>query len=47
MFEANEAGLRFYLRLGGSVVEEDKSSIPAAKDKTVLRVHWPTLTVLT
>lgn len=47
VFEANEAGLRFYRRLGGSVVEEDKSGIPAANGKTVLRVHWPTLAALT
>lgn len=45
VFEANQAGLRFYQRLGGSVVEEDESSIPAANGKTVLRVHWPTLTL--
>jgi ribosomal protein S18 acetylase RimI-like enzyme len=47
VFEANEAGLRFYQRLGGRVVEEDKSSIPAANGKPVLRVHWPTLSALT
>lgn len=47
VFEANEAGLRFYERLGGRVVEEDKSGIPAAKGQTVLRVHWPVLTALT
>lgn len=44
VFEANVAGLRFYARLGGTVVERDYSRIPAASKKTVLRVHWPTLT---
>jgi ribosomal protein S18 acetylase RimI-like enzyme len=41
VFEANVAGLRFYERLGGRVVERDSSKIPAAGGKTVLRVHWP------
>jgi ribosomal protein S18 acetylase RimI-like enzyme len=36
VFEANVAGLRFYERLGGRVVE-------TARGKTVLRVHWPTI----
>jgi ribosomal protein S18 acetylase RimI-like enzyme len=44
VFEANVAGLRFYSRLGGRVVGKDESRIPAAGRKTVLRVHWPTLT---
>jgi ribosomal protein S18 acetylase RimI-like enzyme len=43
VFEINEAGLRFYQRLGGQVVERDTSRIPAAKGKTVLRVYWPVL----
>lgn len=43
VFEANEAGLRFYQRMGGRVVERDRSQIPAADGKTVLRVHWETL----
>jgi ribosomal protein S18 acetylase RimI-like enzyme len=43
VFEANVAGLRFYSRLGGHVVGKDKSGIPAAGGKTVLRVHWPSL----
>jgi ribosomal protein S18 acetylase RimI-like enzyme len=43
VFEANEAGLRFYRRLGGRVVEKDNSSNPAAGGSAVLRVHWPTL----
>ena len=41
VFEANEAGLRFYERLGGKVVERDTSRIPAARGATVLRLHWP------
>jgi ribosomal protein S18 acetylase RimI-like enzyme len=43
VFEANVAGLRFYHRLGGRVVESDISPMPAAGGKTVLRVHWPTV----
>ena len=41
VFEANAAGLRFYNRLGGRVVESKTSEIPAAGGKAVLRVHWP------
>jgi ribosomal protein S18 acetylase RimI-like enzyme len=40
VFEANVAGLRFYNRLGGRVVEKKASEIPAAGGKAVLRVHW-------
>ena len=43
VFEANVAALRFYKRLGGSVVERDFSEMPAADGKPVLRVHWPSL----
>jgi ribosomal protein S18 acetylase RimI-like enzyme len=43
VFEANVAGLRFYRRLGGQVVERDFSENPAAGGKAVLRVHWPSL----
>ncbi|WP_426442903.1 N-acetyltransferase family protein [Bradyrhizobium genosp. P] len=43
VFEANVAGLRFYERLGGRVVERASSEIPAAGGKTVLRVHWPSV----
>jgi len=43
VFEANEAALRFYKRLGGQVVERHFSRMPAAGRKAVLRVHWPTL----
>lgn len=41
VFEANEAGLRFYERLGGKVVERDTSRIPAARGAIVLRLYWP------
>lgn len=43
VFEANEAALRFYKRLGGRVVGKDSSRIPAAGGKAVLLVHWPTI----
>jgi ribosomal protein S18 acetylase RimI-like enzyme len=43
VFEANVAGLRFYERLGGRIVEKRTSEIPAAGGKAVLRVHWPAL----
>ncbi|MET4122017.1 ribosomal protein S18 acetylase RimI-like enzyme [Bradyrhizobium sp. JR1.5] len=43
VFEANEAGLRFYKRLGGRVVEKRGAELPAARGKAVLRVHWATL----
>jgi len=46
VFEANVAALRFYQRLGGSVVERDSSEMPAAAGKPVLRVHWPSLAQL-
>ncbi|CCD89698.1 Conserved protein of unknown function; Putative GCN5-related N-acetyltransferase [Bradyrhizobium sp. ORS 285] len=46
VFEANTAGLRFYIRLGGRVVETSRSEIPAAGGKTILRVHWPDLAQL-
>lgn len=41
VFEANEAGRRFYERLGGKIVERDSSRIPAANGASVLRLHWP------
>lgn len=41
VFEANKAGLRFYERLGGKVVERDTSRIPAARGAAVLCLHWP------
>ncbi len=43
VFEANQAALRFYHRLGGEVVERDFSQIPAAKNASILRVFWLTL----
>ncbi len=43
VFEANEAALRFYKRLGGQIVGRDVSQIAAANRKTVLRVHWAAL----
>lgn len=43
VFEANDAALRFYTRLGGKIVERDVSRIPAAHGKAVLRVHWASL----
>ncbi|MGJ4955440.1 GNAT family N-acetyltransferase [Bradyrhizobium sp. HKCCYLRH2015] len=46
VFEANVAGLQFYRRLGGRIVDTKPSSIPAADGKTVLRVHWPDITQL-
>ena len=46
VFEANVAGLRFYHRLGGRIVESKASEIPAAGGKAVLRVHWPALSEL-
>jgi GNAT superfamily N-acetyltransferase len=43
VFSANSAALRFYKRLGGKVVGQDVSEIPAANGSPVLRVYWPTL----
>lgn len=43
VFEANTAGLRFYERLGGKVVGKTVDRMAAARGKTSLRVHWPTL----
>lgn len=43
VFDTNLAGLRFYERLGGRVVGQDVSRMPAANGRTILRVHWPTL----
>ena len=40
VFEANHAGLRFYQRLGGAVVESEASNMPAANGQKVLRVYW-------
>lgn len=46
-FEANQAALKFYRRLGGEVVERGTSQIPAARGASILRVFWPTLSALT
>ena len=46
VFEANEAALRFYRRLGGEIVERTESGIPAANGATVLRIFWPDISVL-
>jgi ribosomal protein S18 acetylase RimI-like enzyme len=43
VFEANQAALRFYQRLGGAIVERDISRIPAAGGRPAVRLHWPTL----
>lgn len=43
VFEANQAGLRFYQHLGGTVVERSSSQLPQARGATVLRVVWPTV----
>ena len=43
VFEANTAGLRFYQRLGGRVVEQSTSRMAAAPGKISLRVYWPAL----
>jgi ribosomal protein S18 acetylase RimI-like enzyme len=46
VFKANEAGLRFYQRLGGQVVEQAVSELPAANGAPVLRVFWPDCSAL-
>lgn len=46
VFEANTAGIRFYTRLGGKVVESETSEMPAANGKRVLRMHWKKLETL-
>jgi ribosomal protein S18 acetylase RimI-like enzyme len=46
VFEANEAAVRFYLRMGGEVVEREKSEIPAAHGAPALRIFWPDLGLL-
>ena len=44
--DSNTAGIRFYTRLGGKVVESETSDMPAANGKRVLRVHWEKLETL-
>ncbi|MCJ2085856.1 GNAT family N-acetyltransferase [Methylobacterium sp. E-005] len=46
VFEANEAALRFYIRLGGEVVERSASQVPTSRGRTILRVFWPDIAVL-
>lgn len=46
VFEANQAGLRFYERLGGEVVERGPSELSAANGAPVLRVFWPNFPIL-
>lgn len=46
VFEANEAALRFYSRLGGEIVEHGASQIPAARGATILRVFWRDIAAL-
>jgi len=46
VFEANQAGLRFYQRLGGEVVERSTSKLAEANGATILRVAWPALDAL-
>jgi len=44
VFEANTAGLRFYERLGGRVVERIVDKMETAREgQTSLRVHWARL----
>ncbi len=40
VFQANEAGLRFYTRLGGVIVDQEFSEFPAAEGKILCRIHW-------
>ncbi|MEI6641278.1 MAG: GNAT family N-acetyltransferase [Novosphingobium sp.] len=48
VFEANTAGLRFYERLGGSVVERClETELPAPPETYILRVFWSDLAALT
>jgi len=48
VFEANVAGLRFYERLGGAVVERClEEELPAPPETYILRVFWPDLAALT
>jgi GNAT superfamily N-acetyltransferase len=40
VFEANEPALAFYQHLGGEIVEQSSSQIPAANGAPILRVCW-------
>ncbi|MCJ2069007.1 GNAT family N-acetyltransferase [Methylobacterium sp. J-030] len=46
VFEANEAALRFYRRLGGGVVERSASQVPTSRGTPILRVFWPDVAAL-
>jgi hypothetical protein len=46
VYEANAAALRFYLRLGGEVVERGASQMAASRGAAILRVFWPDMAVL-
>lgn len=47
VFEANTAGLRFYERLGGQIVERClETELPAPPETYILRVFWPDLAAL-
>jgi GNAT superfamily N-acetyltransferase len=41
VFEENISAIRFYTRLGGTIVGRDRSRIPAAAGRAILRIHWP------
>lgn len=41
VFEANAAGIRFYQRLGGAIVERGIDDMPAARGAPHLRIAWP------
>jgi hypothetical protein len=46
-FEANVAGLRFYERLGGAVVERClEEELPAPPETYILRVFWSDLAAM-
>lgn len=46
VLEANLAGLRFYERLHGQVVERGASEFPALNKASALRVFWPDASIL-
>lgn len=47
VLEANQAGLRFYKRLGGQIVERGTSEFPALNKAPALRAYWPDASTLT
>ena len=46
VLEDNQAGRRFYERLGGQVVERSVSEFPAANKAPNLRMFWPDISIL-